>query len=166
MQIPDTLLRHRIDGKFVDVRTHEVFGGKRVVVFGLPGAFTPTCSTKQLPGFEKLYTDITTLGIDEIYCTSVNDSFVMDAWFNDLGIRYVKPFADGSGHFAAMMNMLVTKTNLGFGLRSWRYATIINNLEIELMREEKGKRDDAEDDPFEISNAEGILEYLKTHPTA
>ena len=165
MEFPDVLLRHRINGEFQDVSTQDLIKGKRVIIFGLPGAFTPTCSEKQLPGFEKLYTDMLALGIDEIYCTSVNDSFVMNAWFESLSIRYVKPLADGNGHLAAMLNMLVTKTNCGFGLRSWRYAAVVNDCQIECLREEFGKRDEFEEDPYEISTPEGILEYLKEHPT-
>lgn len=162
-QIPNITLRHRINGEFVDVSVHDLFKGKRVVLFGLPGAYTPTCSEKQLPGFESMYIDMISLGIDEVYCTSVNDSFVMGEWFKDQGIRYVKPLPDGNGHLAAMLDMLVTKHNCGFGLRSWRYACIINDLEIEVMNEEEGKIDEREDDPYEVSTPEGIFEYLKTH---
>ena len=104
-----------------------IFTGKRVVVFGLPGAFTPTCSSKQVPGFDSHYAQILTKGIDEVYCTSVNDGFVMAKWFQDLGVEHVKYLADGTGQFARRLGMLVTKDNLGFGYRSWRYAAVIND---------------------------------------
>jgi len=160
-EFPEVLLRDRVGGEFVDVNTHELFANKRIVIFGLPGAFTPTCSTKQLPGFEKLYHDFRNHGIDEVYCHSVNDSFVMKAWFESLGIQYVKPLADGSGHLSAMLNTLVTKVNCGFGLRTWRYAGIVDNLQIEIWREEDGKKDEHPEDPFEVSGAEDLLKYVK-----
>ena len=109
-----------------------IFTGKRVVVFGLPGAFTPTCSSKQVPGFDSHYAQILTKGIDEVYCTSVNDGFVMAKWFQDLGVEHVKYLADGTGQFARRLGMLVTKDNLGFGYRSWRYAAVINDGVVEL----------------------------------
>ena len=106
------------------------FANKRVILFSLPGAFTPTCSTFQLPDFNKLYDDFKEFGIDEIYCISVNDSFVMNAWAKHHDIGKVKVIPDGSGEFTRKMGMLVKKDNLGFGLRSWRYAVIIENNEI------------------------------------
>jgi peroxiredoxin len=105
----------------------DIFDTRRVVVFGLPGAFTPTCSTKQVPGFDERYQEILELGIDEVYVVSVNDGFVMKAWMEQLGVENLKYLADGSGDFTRRMGMLVKKDNLGFGERSWRYAAVIED---------------------------------------
>lgn len=139
----------------------DYFGNKRVILFSLPGAFTPTCSTFQLPDFNKLYDDFKEFGIDEIYCISVNDSFVMNAWAKHHDIGKVKVIPDGSGEFTRKMGMLVKKDNLGFGLRSWRYAVIIENNEIMESFIEAGFKDDAEDDPYVVSSPQNILKYLK-----
>ena len=135
-----------------------VFGGKRVVMFGLPGAFTPTCSTFHAPGFEDNYDAIIAKGIDEVYVTSVNDGFVMDIWCAQYS--KLKWLADGNGEIADEMGMLVSKSNLGFGVRTWRYAAVINDGVVEVLFEEPGREDNCEDDPFEVSKAENILEYL------
>lgn len=140
----------------------EVFGGKRVVVFGLPGAFTPTCSSKQLPGFDEYYNDILGHDVDEIYCVSVNDGFVMKSWFTSLGIERVKYLADGNGEFTRRMGMLVEKNNLGFGLRSWRYAAVINDGVVEKLMAEDNISDNHETDPYENSTPMEVLEYLKS----
>lgn len=139
----------------------DYFANKRVILFSLPGAFTPTCSTFQLPDFNKLYDDFKEFGIDEIYCISVNDSFVMNAWAKHHDIGKVKVIPDGSGEFTRKMGMLVKKDNLGFGLRSWRYAVIIENNEIVQSFIEAGFKDDAEDDPYVVSSPQNILKYLK-----
>lgn len=139
---------------------NEVFADKRVVVFGLPGAFTPTCSSKQVPGFNKLYNEILSKGIDEVYCTTVNDGFIMKAWFKFLGIENLKYLADGSGHFARRLGMLVSKENLGFGYRSWRYAAVINNGVIETFLPEDGICDNCDTDPYEHSTPENLLSQL------
>ena len=139
----------------------DYFTNKRVILFSLPGAFTPTCSTFQLPDFNKLYDDFKEFGIDEIYCISVNDSFVMNAWAKHHDIGKVKVIPDGSGEFTRKMGMLVKKDNLGFGLRSWRYAVIIENNEIIQSFIEAGFKDDAEDDPYVVSSPQNILKYLK-----
>tara|TARA_B100001939_G_C16932233_1_gene614398 strand:- start:222 stop:704 length:483 start_codon:yes stop_codon:yes gene_type:complete len=139
----------------------EVFGGKRVVVFGLPGAFTPTCSSKQLPSYDEFYNDIIGYDIDEVYCVSVNDGFVMKNWFTSLGVEYVKPLADGNGDFTRRLGMLVNKSNLGFGLRSWRYAAVINNGVVEALLAEDGIEDNCETDPYENSTPLEVIEYLK-----
>ena len=109
--------------------TKDLFKDKKVILFSLPGAFTPTCSTFQLPDFDKLYNDFKILGIDEIYCISVNDSFVMNAWAKHHKIDKVKVIPDGNGEFTRKMGMLVEKNNLGFGYRSWRYA-LFNDCKI------------------------------------
>ncbi|RMH43674.1 MAG: peroxiredoxin, partial [Alphaproteobacteria bacterium] len=111
--------------------TADYFAGKRVILFALPGAFTPTCSTYQLPGFEENFDRFRDHGIDEIYCLSVNDAFVMNKWGEAQGLRNVKLIPDGSGVFTRLMGMLVAKDNLGFGMRSWRYAAIVNDGVVE-----------------------------------
>ena len=141
--------------------TADYFAGKRVVLFSLPGAFTPTCSTYQLPGYENNYEKFRELGIDDIYCMSVNDAFVMNAWAKDQNLKNVKVIPDGNGLFSEGLAMLVSKFNLGFGKRSWRYAAVINNEVIEAMFEEPGFCQEAEDDPYGESSPENVLEYLQ-----
>ena len=148
--------------RWQDVSSYEYFGGKRVILFSLPGAFTPTCSTFQLPGFEENYDKFKALGIDEIYCMSVNDSFVMNAWAKSQDIKNVKVIPDGSGEFTIKMGMLVAKDNLGFGDRSWRYAAIVNNGVIEAWFEEPGREDNCPTDPYNVSSPEYVLWYLAT----
>ena len=149
--------------RWQDVTTADLFAGKRVVVFSLPGAFTPTCSTYQLPGYDDKFEDFQALGIDEVYCLSVNDSFVMNAWFKQQEVKNVKPIPDGSGEFTYAMGMSVNKANLGFGFRSWRYAMVVNDGEIEQLFEEPGKVGNCPVDPYEVSNPETVLTYLKSN---
>ncbi len=139
----------------------DYFAGKRVVLFSLPGAFTPTCSTYQLPGYEKNAEEFRKLGIDEIYCMSVNDSFVMNAWARDQKLENVKVIPDGSGIFTRQIGMLVDKDNLGFGYRSWRYAAVIDDGVIEAWFEEPGREDNHGEDPYGESSPETVLEYLR-----
>ena len=145
------------------ITAFDIFAEKRVVVFGLPGAFTPTCSSQQVPGFDKLYKKICKENVDEIYCISVNDGFVMKAWFENLKVKNVKYLSDGGGDFTSLMGMLVAKDNLGFGKRSWRYAAVINDGDVEKMFVEKGLKDNCETDPYEESTPEMVLEYLKNN---
>lgn len=147
--------------RWEDVSSYDLFGGKRVVLFSLPGAFTPTCSTYQLPGFENNFDKFKALGIDEIYCLSVNDSFVMNCWAKDQNLKNVKVIPDGAAEFTRGMNMGVSKDNLGFGERSWRYACIVNNGKIEKWFVEPGKRNLAKDDPYGESSPEAVLEWLE-----
>lgn len=147
--------------RWEDVMSDSYFKGKKVILFSLPGAFTPTCSTYQLPGFEKNYEEFKSLGIDEIYCMSVNDAFVMNAWANSQSIFNVKVIPDGNGHFTEGLGMLVGKFNLGFGKRSWRYAAIINDGVIEAWFEEPGYCNEANDDPYGESSPENILKLIK-----
>lgn len=149
--------------RWQDVTTADLFAGKRVVVFSLPGAFTPTCSTYQLPGYDSKFDEFQALGIDEVYCLSVNDSFVMNAWFKSQNIQNVRPIPDGSGEFTSAMGMSVNKANLGFGFRSWRYAMVVNDGEIEQLFEEPGKVGNCPVDPYEVSDPDTVLEYLKTY---
>ena len=147
-----------------DVSTSkDYFENKRVIVFSLPGAFTPTCSTYQLPGFENNYEQFNSLGIDEIYCISVNDAFVMNAWARNQNIKNIKLIPDGSGDFTNGMDMLVAKTNLGFGYRSWRYAMVVNAGVVEAWFEEPGINDNVETDPYGESSPENLISYLKNN---
>ena len=146
--------------RWQDVSSYDYFGGKRVVLFSLPGAFTPTCSTYQLPGFEQNFAAFKELGIDDIYCISVNDSFVMNKWVQDQGIQNVQVIPDGSGTFTSAMNMLVSKDNLGFGVRSWRYAVIVNNGVIEKWFIEPGIEHNCATDPYGETSPENVLKYL------
>ena len=150
--------------RWQDVTTNDLFLGKRVIIFSLPGAFTPTCSTYQLPNFELFYHEFTKYGIDDIYCISVNDSFVMNAWAKQQGLRNVKVIPDGSGEFTRKMGMLVSKDNLGFGMRSWRYAAVVNDRVIERMFVEPGFCDNAEDDPYVVTSPQNILETISGAP--
>lgn len=144
-----------------NVSSEEIFEGKRVVVFSLPGAFTPTCSTSHLPRFEELYDEFTAQDIDDVICISVNDAFVMYQWGLSQKAKNVRLLPDGNGEFTRKMGMLVEKTNLGFGMRSWRYAMVVNDGEIEKMFVEPGFSDNAEDDPFTVTDADTILAWLK-----
>jgi peroxiredoxin len=161
-QVPQVQFAFRESGEFVTRTTADLFDGKRVVIFSLPGAFTPTCSAYQLPGFEEKYDDFLGLGIDDIYCISVNDGFVMNAWAQDQNIQNVKLIPDGNSYFTRSMGMLVSKSNLGFGERSWRYAAVVENGVIEKLFVEVGQRDNADSDPYEASTPEKVYEYVKT----
>ena len=151
------------DYDWYNLTTSEIFDNKRVVVFALPGAFTPTCSNFQLPGYDLSFHEFQALGIDEVWCLSVNDAFVMNAWFKSQNIQNVKPIPDGSGDFTYAMGMSVNKANLGFGFRSWRYAMVVNDGEIEQLFEEPGKVGNCPVDPYEVSNPETVLQYLKSY---
>jgi len=139
----------------------KLFNDKKVVIFGLPGAFTPTCSASHLPGFEDKCDEFKANGIDEVYCVSVNDEFVMKAWFEHQNISKVKYIADGNGDLTDKLNMLVSKSNLGFGKRSWRYSALLENGQVVKTFVEEGKADNFEGDPFEVSDAETMLGYIK-----
>ena len=150
-----------IGGEWKDVTTRDIFKDKRVVVFSLPGAFTPTCSSQQVPGYEKHYDEIKANGIDEVYCVSVNDAFVMNAWARDQGIEKVKMIPDGNAEFTEGVGFSTTFKNRGFGQRSWRYSAVIIDGIIEKEFVEPGLVEDSDPDPFEVSDAETMLAYLK-----
>lgn len=139
----------------------EIFSGKRSLLFSLPGAFTPTCSTYQLPDFERLYPKFIKLGFDQVLCISVNDAFVMNTWGEATNLKHVTLLPDGSGTFTRMMGMLVLKDNLGFGSRSWRYAADITDMVISKWFEEAGRSDNCRDDPYEVTSPNNILNALK-----
>ena len=148
--------------RWQDVSSDDIFAGKKVVVFALPGAFTPTCSSTHLPGFEAKYDEFREAGIDEVYCLSVNDAFSMFQWGKQLGIQKVKLLPDGSGHFTRLMGMLVRKDNLGFGDRSWRYSMLVEDGVITALFSEPGMSDNCPSDPFEVSDADTLLNHLKS----
>jgi len=173
-EIPDVTLKTRVrdesvDGhnpfRWQDRQTGEMFGKGRVVVFSLPGAFTPTCSTEQCPAFERQYDDLRAAGADEVYCLSVNDAFVMFQWGKSLGLNNVKLAPDGSGAFTRRMGMLINKDHLGFGLRSWRYAMIVDDGKIVAWFEEPGINDTGDDeDPYTESTPDKVLAWLQANP--
>ena len=150
-----------IGGKWTDKSSDDYFKGKRVILFSLPGAFTPTCSSQQLPGFEKNAAKFRDLGIDDIYCCSVNDSYVMNAWAKKMNISNVKVIPDGSGLFTKYMGMLISKDHDGFGQRSWRYMAIINDGIVEKWWQEPGiNNTGSDDDPYVETTPENTMSYL------
>ena len=169
-KVPQVIFKTRVRDESVegpnpyrwqDVATDEIFKDKKVVVFALPGAFTPTCSSTHLPGYEEKYDEFKTLGVDEVYCLSVNDAFVMFQWGKAQNVSKVKLIPDGSADFTRGMGMLVKKDNLGFGERSWRYSMYVENGEIKKLFSEEGFMDNCPTDPFEVSDAETMLAYLR-----
>ena len=151
-----------IGGEWKDVNTTDLFKNKKVVLFSLPGAYTPTCSSQQVPEYEDKYEELKKY-VDEVYCLSVNDSFVMNAWFRDQKISRVKPIGDGEGKFTKEMGMLVNKPKQGFGMRSWRYSAFVDNCKVVKMFVEDGKNNESNDsDPFMVSDANTMLNYLKS----
>lgn len=144
-----------------DLTSEEIFKGKRVVLFALPGAFTPTCSISHLPRYEALHDEFRAEGIDQIVCLSVNDAFVMYQWGLAQKAKNVFLLPDGCGEFSRKMGMLVDKANLGFGMRSWRYSMLVEDGEITKIFVEDGFSDNCPADPFEVSGADTMLGYLK-----
>jgi peroxiredoxin len=147
--------------RWQDVSMDEVFAGKKVIIFALPGAFTPTCSSTHLPRYEELYEEFMAEGIDEVYCLAVNDAFVMFQWAQHQGISKVKMLPDGSAKFTNKMGMLVNKDNLGFGMRSWRYSILVEDGVITKRFIEDGMVDNCPTDPFEMSDADTMLDHIK-----
>jgi thioredoxin-dependent peroxiredoxin len=147
--------------RWQDVTSDDVFAGKRIVVFALPGAFTPTCTSEQCPAYESSYDAIRATGVDEVYCLSVNDAFVMFQWGKMLGLEKVKLLPDGAGHFTRRMGMLINKDHLGFGDRSWRYAMVVEDGRVVAWFEEPGINDDGSDaDPYSESAPDKVLGWL------
>jgi len=143
-----------------EVTSADIFDNKRVVIFSLPGAFTPTCSTYQVPGYEAMYEQMKEY-VDEVYVISCNDTFVMRKWMIDQGVENIKFIPDGNTEFTRKMGMLVDKSNLGFGKRSWRYSAVINNGVVEAWFEEAGREDNCESDPYHESSPEIMMTYLQ-----
>ena len=147
--------------RWQDTTSADIFGGKKVVVFSLPGAFTPTCSSNHLPRYEALFDEFRAQGVDEIICVSVNDAFVMFQWGKQVGNENVSLLPDGNGEFTRKMGMLVDKSNVGFGMRSWRYSMLVNDGVIEQLFREPEFADNSPSDPFEVSDADTMLAHIK-----
>jgi len=170
-RVPDVVFKTRVRDESVegpnpfrwqDLTTKEIFDGKKVILFALPGAFTPTCSSTHLPGYETHFEEFKALGVDQVICLSVNDAFVMYQWGKHQGVQNVFLLPDGNGEFSRKMGMLVEKDNLGFGMRSWRYSMFVNDGNIEKVFAEPEFGDNCPVDPFEVSDAATMLNYLKS----
>ena len=159
-RVRDESIQHENPFRWQDVSTDDIFSGKSIVLFALPGAFTPTCSSTHLPGYESKYDELKARGVDEVYCLSVNDAFTMFQWAKHQGIEKVKMLPDGNGDFTRLMGMLVKKENLGFGDRSWRYAMHVVDGKIKQMFAEPGLMDNCPEDPFSCSDVDTMLAYL------
>jgi peroxiredoxin (alkyl hydroperoxide reductase subunit C) len=155
-RVPDITFHTREAGAWKDITSQELFAGRKVIVFALPGAFTPTCSASHLPRYEELAGEFRKAGIDEIVCMSVNDCFVMEAWRENQNAKNVRLIPDGNGEFARAMGMLTDKSRLGFGDRSWRYSMLVVDGVIEKMFVEP----DVDGDPYEVSDADTMLAYV------
>ena len=155
-----TLKTREID-RWVDVNTQDIFNSKKIILFSLPGAFSTSHSAKQLAGFEKNYDKFLSLGINNIYCISVNDGYVMNAWAKQQKLTNIKVLPDGNADFTRSMGMLVEKKHIGFGQRSWRYSAIIVNGLVEKWWQEEGMNNNGSDlDPYEETTPENCIEYL------
>lgn len=164
--VPDAQFHTRVKGedgafdwKVLD--SAGIFAGKTVVLFALPGAFTPACSETHLPGYEAAYDSFRELGVDEVYCLSVNDAFVMNQWARSLGIEKVVMLPDGNGAFTRKMGMLVERTAQGMGLRSWRYAMLVEDGTITALFFEEGFGDNPPGVPVVVSGAHMMLDHLR-----
>ncbi|MFP6807623.1 MAG: glutathione peroxidase [Pseudomonadales bacterium] len=155
-KIPEVKFRARNESGWVDISSDDLFKGKTVIVFSLPGAFTPTCSATHVPRYEELAPVFFREGVDEVVCMSVNDGFIMYAWEKEQGIQNIRMIPDGNGEFTEQMGLLVDKSDLGFGKRSWRYSMLVKDGVIEKMFVEP----DLESDPFEVSDAETMLLHI------
>ncbi len=170
LNVPDIVFKTRVRDESIggdnpfrwqDVTTDDIFKGKKIVVFALPGAYTPTCSSTHLPGFDEKYQEVIDQGVDEVHCLSVNDAFTMFQWSKHLGVKNVKMLPDGNGDFTRMMGMLVKKENLGFGERSWRYSMYVEDKKIVKLFSEPNQSDNCPDDPFGVSDVDTMLDFLK-----
>lgn len=175
VRIPDTIFKTRVRDESIggdnpfrwqDTPSAQVFApGRRVAVFSLPGAFTPTCSNEQCPGFEREHDALIAAGADEVVCISVNDAFVMFQWAKHLGLEKVRMLPDGNGDFTRRMGMLVDKSHLGFGMRSWRYAMVVDDGVVVAWWQEPGINDTgADDDPYIEATPEHVLEWVQANP--
>jgi len=167
--VPNVIFKTRVRDESVegenpfrweDKTTADIFSGKNIIIVALPGAFTPTCSSTHLPGYENNYEALKAKGVDEVYCLSVNDAFTMFQWSKNLGVKNIKMLPDGNGDFTRLMGMLVKKENLGFGDRSWRYSMHVVDGEIKAQFAEPGMMDNCPEDPFTVSGIDTMLNYL------
>ena len=155
-RVPEVIVPVQENGQWSTVNIRELFAGKTIIVFSLPGAYTPTCSSAHVPRFNELAPVFRALGVDEIVCVSVNDTFVMNAWKQDQHAEHIRFLPDGNGEFTRGMGMLVDKAKVGFGPRSWRYSMLVRDGVIEKMFIEPER----DGDPFEVSDADTMLRYL------
>jgi glutaredoxin-like protein len=155
-QVPSVTFPVRENDEWNSLSTDNLFANKKVIVFSLPGAFTPTCSSTHLPRYSEMFSKFKENGIDDILCVSVNDTFVMNAWKEQQGASEIRFIPDGTGEFSEKMGMLVDKSDIGFGKRSWRYSMLVSNGIIEKMFIEK----DIPGDPFEVSDADTMMKYI------
>lgn len=155
-KVPQVVFPTRQDHEWVNITSDELFKGKTVVVFSLPGAFTPTCSSTHVPRYNQLADTFRANGVDDIICVSVNDSFVMNQWQQEQDADNITFLADGNGDFTRGMGMLVAKNDLGFGDRSWRYSMLVKDGVVEKMFIEP----DQPGDPFEVSDADTMLNFI------
>ena len=161
-RVPEVTFRTRTNGQWKDVKTSDVFAGKKVVVFALPGAFTPTCSSAHVPRYNELLPAFKARGVDSVVCLSVNDAFVMTEWAKHQHAENIVFLPDGNGEFSEKMGLLVDKSGIGFGKRSWRYSMLVEDGVIKKMFLEPDK----EGDPFEVSDADTMLKYLDPNAKA
>lgn len=168
--VPDTTFQTRVRNEALEgpnpfewkaLSSDDIFTGKQVVLFALPGAFTPACSESHLPGYENLHDEFVAQGIDTVICLAVNDAFVMHQWALSRDIQKTFMLPDGNGEFSRKMGMLVERTAQGMGMRSWRYSMLVNNGRIEKLFVEPGFKDNPTGVPVEVSDAEAMLSYLK-----
>ncbi|MEZ4238900.1 MAG: glutathione peroxidase [Myxococcota bacterium] len=155
-RLPSLTLQARQDERWAPVRTDDLLRGRTVVLFGLPGAFTPTCSSAHVPRYEELYDDLRRAGVDEVYCTAVNDAFGMDAWRRDQGVERVQFLPDGNGELARALGLLVDRSDVGFGPRSRRYSLLVRDGVVDQVFVEPDKPGD----PYEVSDADTMLAHL------
>ena len=161
-RVPEVTFRTRTNGQWKDVKTSDVFAGKKVVVFALPGAFTPTCSNAHVPRYNELLPAFKAQGVDSVVCLSVNDAFVLTEWAKHQHAEDIVFLPDGNGEFSEKMGLLVDKSGIGFGKRSWRYSMLVEDGVIKKMFLEPDK----EGDPFEVSDADTMLKYLDPNAKA
>jgi glutaredoxin-like protein len=154
--VPEVTFKVREGDAWKDVATKDLFAGKKVILFALPGAFTPTCSSAHLPRYNELAKTFKECGVDDVICLSVNDTFVMNEWKKEQKAENITFLPDGTGQFSDGMGMLVNKDDLGFGKRSWRYSMLVDDGKVEKMFIEP----DVEGDPFEVSDADTMLNYM------
>ena len=160
-RVPSVTFKTRQNNQWVDVKSDDLFKGKKIILFALPGAYTPTCSSTHLPRYNELASTFKKAGVDDIICLSVNDAFVMNEWAKDQHADHVRLIPDGNGEFSEKMGLLVDKSNLGFGKRSWRYSMFVEDGVIRKMFIEPEKPGD----PFEVSDADTMLNYLAPNAT-
>ena len=152
-KIPEATLYYMSDNGPASILTSEIFEGKKVVMFALPGAYTPTCSNAHLPGYVKRFNDFKAKGVDTVACLSVNDVFVMDAWGKSQNADNITMLADGSAEFTKAVGIELDLNSRGMGLRSDRYAMIVENGVVTTLNKEAPGA-------FEVSDADTIIELL------